>query len=458
MWQATVSRRELLEAVLSSKKPVGIHFEKAILLDADYPLNRDVLMIWSEEPSPRSVLPSLVVVGDNERDAIFAQINSNSGGPSPFTAFCRVLSESEARLFSRVRQSDGDSTVIEGLVGVAFCEAMIHAGGALHPADLSPAICKRTVAFAWAKAVSNGVPVESLELLIDNWFEALHVCNGAERIPGMKLVVASEISIFMVATSLYFGMPLNDPVGQLCEALIQNDDLAMQKQWRILSSRLSASISLREIEESSREERGSYLQLALNTLTESDDWMSAALCGFLATRVSPGSFEHLEFLLQRGGPRVALWYSFFAALQRPRGVLGFSGGLGSRVVRDISRTESIYERPTADVSLAELRVLARGGMESIARRLSHSNEIEIEILPLLNCSFRFNAKQVKQHDLFEKNGSDQGLMPQPELDSLSPIDQINFIIRSLEKLGKNIPDIRENHFKTTPRRTRKSTK
>lgn len=458
MWQATVSRRELLEVVLSGKKPVRSHFEQEISLEAAYPLNRDVLMVWSEEPNLRPVLPSLVIVGDNERDAIFAQINSNPGGPSPFTAFCRVLMESEVRLFSRVRKNDGDSAVIEGLVGVAFCEAMIHAGGVLHPVDLSPAICKRTVAFAWAKGLANGIPVEALEGLIDNWFEALHLCSGAERAPGMKLAVDSAIPIFMVATSLYFGMPLNDPVGQLCEALIQNDDMALQKQWRILSNRLKKSISLREIEEFAREERGSYLQFALSALADSDDWMSAALCGFLATRVSPGSFEHLEFLMQHGGRRIAMWYSFFAALQQPRGVLGFSGGLGSRVVRDISRTESIKERPTADVSLGELRVLARGGMESMARRLSHSNEIEIEILPLLNCSFRFNIKQMKQHDLFDKNGLEQGPTIQAEPLPQSPIEQINSIIRSLEKLGKNIPDLNENHFKTTPRRARKSSK
>lgn len=458
MWQATVSRRELLEIVLGGKKPPPTHFERQMSLEAANPLNRNVLMIWNEEPTLRPQFPSLVVVADDERDAIFAQINSNPGGASPFTAFCRVLTESEARLFSRSRKNDSDSVILEALVGVAFCEAIIHSGGALHPVDLSPAICKRTVAFAWAKGLANGVPIEALDLLIENWLEALNLCNGAERAEAMKSAVNSSIPIFTVAKNLCFGMLPMDPIGRLCEALIENNDGELQIHWRVLSSRLNRSISLSEIAESAREERGSYLQLALNTLTNSDDWTDAALCGFLATRVSPGTFEHLEFLMERGSPRVAMWYCFFAALQQPRGVLGFSGGLGSRVVRDISRTESIDMRPTADVSLAELRVLARGGMESMARRLGHSNEIEIEILPTLSCSFRFNIKQARQHELFEKNGGSYVNALQPEPLPQTPVEQIQSIMRALEKLGKSIPDLNDNHFKTTPRRTRKATK
>lgn len=458
MWQARVSRRELLEIVVSGKKFAKFKFDEIFSLDAALPLNRDVIMLWDVEPALRVTLPSIIIVDDSERDALFAQINSNPGGPSPLTAYCRVLIESEARIIFKARSNTGERSAIDALVGVSFCEAMIHSGGVLHPLDLSPAICKRTVAFAWCRGLANGLPASALEDIIDNWFESRRLCNGTEHATGMKFTVDSAIPIFRVATALFLGIPADNPILSLCEALIEDNYIDLQRHWRLLSARLSKNVSLEEISESAREERGAYLQFALASLSDSDDWINSALCAFLATRVSPGTFEHLEFLIERGGHNVAMWYCFFVGLEQPRGILGFFGGLGSRVARDITRTERVEERPTADVSLSELRVLARGGLDGMSRRLGHSNEIEVEIMPLLNCSFRFNNKSIRQQEMFEESSSDLTTATSSKLTPLSPSEQIESIIRALEDLGKSLPIKKSDQFKTAPRRVRRPAK
>lgn len=452
MWQTLVSRRELVDLILSGQQTVASVVEETKLF-ADIPkTERGVLLCWREDPALYDGFPIVAVLQDDERDDFIAAINSTSSAPSPFSAFCRTITASEAALYSQANFNEGSREVLSALAGLSFGEAIAHAGGSIRSTDLTPAICKRTIAYAWAKALSNRVPVEQFEKIIEGWFEALALSSASDRIELMRRTVSSEVSILKIATEIYYGLPHGNLIGELCQALVDGDKRALDRQWSALTSHLPERISLFDIANSTREERGAIFQSALKHLYASDifDELAPAICAFLATQISPASFDHLDFLSTRSDVRLSLWYAFMAALQKPRGVLGFAGGLGSRLIRDLDLRESFKDGPVGDISLSELRVLARAGLEGVSKKLGHSNEIEVEIIPLVTCSFRFQSRQNKQSDFFENQTSTQ--LTTPVSAAISPFEQIQNVIKNLEDVADFLskgssPDSRKSQVK-----------
>jgi hypothetical protein len=459
MWRTLVNRREFTDLILSGQKVSTEAIETEQMFQGVSRADRGAVLYWKENPSFSSAFPVAAVLDDNELESFFAAINASGGAPSPFSAFCRVISTSEATLYTRARPSSGERIVLQALAGLSYSEAMIHAEGALRPQDLSPAICKRTMAFAWGKALSNGVPIEQLSNLIEGWYETLLLSSPRDRIDAMRRTIGIEVPLLHTAAQLYYGLTADSPITTLCQALIDGDRSQLARHWDSLTKYLPERVSLAEIESSTREERGSYFQSALRSMSfsSSGEDIGSAICAFLATQISPGTFEHLDILGSRNNPSLVLWYSFMAALQKPRGQLGFNGGLGSRVLRDVERVESFEDRPTGDISLGELRVLARAGLEGVAKRLGHSNEIEVEVIPLVTCSFRFYARQSRQHDFLEDQyqvAHAAKNLPAPEAPPktvvTSPAEQIQQIIKSLEGLANTISQTNANEANQTP--------
>lgn len=441
MWQAVVTRREFLDRVLSGQTGAISPINTAELFSSLPARKRELLISWRDDPRIDASFPTVAVMPDDELLDFFAALNASPSAPAPFSAFCRVISVSEAAQYSQ-HSSDtgGPRKILEALLGLSFAEAISHSGKLLKPLDLSPAICKRTVAYTWAKALANGVPLEQFNTLINGWFDALALTGAGERIPPMREVIDSEGIILRTAVEIFYGLPNPNAsaISMLCEALVDGHKDSIEHFWQKLTFDLPNPVTLSAISTSTREERGSMFQTTLNSLysTAPKDERTPAICAFLATQIAPGSFEHFEVLLSQDDRRLLLWYSFFAALQKPKGYLGFSGGLGSRLLRDVDFLEAFSSGPVGDVSLRELHVLSRGGLESLSKRIGHSNEIEVEIVPLATGNFRFSSRQFKQADLFEAHKATE-LPPNPE-DILSPDEKLLQIIKTLESLRGNL--------------------
>lgn len=154
-----------------------------------------------------------------------------------------------------------------------------------------------------------------------------------------------------------------------------------------------------ELAKLNREARGSYLQEALRYLEKSsDDENRVAACAFIATRVAPGSLEHLELLSTQRLPGLGLWYVLFASIQSPQQVLAIQNGLGHRVLRDVSAVESLTSRPSADIAFSELKAIERLGPEALSRKLGHANEIEVELVPFVTTSFTYPTKLIRSRN------------------------------------------------------------
>ncbi|GAB3789913.1 hypothetical protein GCM10028797_25950 [Dyella agri] len=203
--------------------------------------------------------------------------------------------------------------------------------------------------------------------------------------------------MFGVAAEVFSGLPPTTVMSSVCYEILEFGEPS-EDVWANLKSPVGESPSLKTLNAYAREERGSYLQAALASMEiararPTDE--EVAFCALLASRIAPGSFEHMNLLASFPDKRVALWYGFFAALQRRSQALRSYGGIGLRVRRDLLKAVKFSEIPSSDISLNELLVISRQGIDMMSKRLGHSNEIVVELCPTLEASFRFALKQEK---------------------------------------------------------------
>lgn len=455
MWYSIVKRRELLEFGQKGQRPPSFQSDLGGALDKYSGEPRTALVLWDRDPySQDNSQPILVVIHRSEINEFFAAVNSTPSGSTPFTAFCRVLSTDDARELPQSLGSEKRNVVIQALVGLSFSESMAHAGGKIQATELTPAICKRTIAYAWAKALSNNVSPEYFDRLSDLWLEALSLSGNSDKIDAMQSTIFAQGLIFDTAVRLCKKNSNLSPVEMLCMALIEQDSVLLNEAWNKLIRNFPNPLTLQQIAESTREERGAYFQFMLNAHSVGLGEDANAICAFLATQISPGSFDHLQLLSTQTNNSLPLWYSFLAALQRPRGILGFSGGLGSRLYRDLRRKEFFDAPPVADIALSELRVIAKAGLDVLAKRLGHSNEIEIEIAPLLTCSFRFHGAVNRQGALFPEKEVASALKKEV-MPVISDYERIMSIISSLQDISKSIKINTSPTENKAPKRARK---
>lgn len=434
MWQAHVTKRDLLEHLLSGKSLPATECQKGFEIGEG--LNSDgIMLFWKENPQSSEALPTIAVAQDDKVLDLLAALGASPQIPIPFTAFCRVLSETD---FKSIAEASADvrKTAISGLAGVAIAESLVYSAGSMRIADVNPASCKRTLAFACGKGLI-ACPASSLSRMIDGWLETQSLVNHSSRLDTLQSSSISAIPIITLTARLYFGIPPEEPIEALCSEILEFGEPS-EDIWQEIRSRSPSLPSLRTLASATREERGSFLQESLKLLRggPTNDF-EVAIRAFMATRIAPGSFEHMSMLTGFPDQRLVLWYGFFAALQRRQVALRGYGGLGLRIMRDMLKKEVLDEPPTADIALNELRIQARSGIESLGRRLSHSNEIIVEIFPLLPASFRFNVRGERTTENFSEQPKQVEMLP-PKHD-ISIQEKLLLVQQLLADIARKLP-------------------
>jgi hypothetical protein len=460
MWYALCSRKEFSEFVLGGRPMFGSTVER----DDDFPpLNfspDQILLGWNLDPRSGRELPVLAVVDDERLDSTLGLLNSSPSIVSPFTSICRVISTSTARSYWKRNQVSGVSLVMDAMVGLCFAEAIVLSEGQVNFQDLSPAICRRTLSFAWSKALGSAIPHSNFTNLIKGWAEAYAVTSSSTRADSIREKIAAITPILMLAAELYYGLPSSNSVGELCSAIVRGDKQTQESVWKLLCARLPETVSLAALGTANREERGSYLQAILKHVYVggANDELGAIICAFIATQIAPGSLQHMDFLTNYPDSRLLLWYGFFGLLQRPQGGANVAGSPAARVLRDVRRAESFNTGPEADVSIEEFRMLVRADIGSLSKKLGHANEIEIEVVPLVSCTFRFPSRPTKQQELFEaeRTSSLGKLMDDMAIAREMDAERINEAIRILEQVASSVrPTSGRPYEKGATKRTRK---
>lgn len=443
MWSAQVNRRELFEIYLGSTKLLGSRVREAA--QVGFSPGSDVVLVWGSDPTVRYSLPSLVIVAQEvDVQSILSAIAASPQAPSPISALSRVVTQGEARHHFDEDMLPLDDRLLPALVVLTFIEAVLRGDGRLGVRHLTPLICKRTFSYAWGKALSARAGPDSFVDLPSRWLEMYGALNTPPLLDTAQRTIDAVIKALSLAGQLALGLCPDGAPEALAFELLNGSKDSQEEAWQRLSQRQVRPVTLDELQALAREERASYLQNALRLLNDSiarepksghsqDDMV--ATCAFLATRLAPGSLEHLDVLGVAGRGDVLAWYGLYAALQSPKEMMSLFGGLGYRVLRDLGRAEEKLAAPSADIAYSEFRVLARGGLETLAGRLGHASELQVEVVPYVCTSFTFQPRRGTR-----LTDSQQSLdMDRPEM-VLPPRIRVAQLAAELAELAKELPN------------------
>lgn len=450
MWSALVNRREVFEVFLGSSKAVDgrVRETSQLVLGS----GNDALLVWDCDPAYKFVLPTLVVVADGEMQNVLSAVAAAPQAPSPITALSRILTREEAKQHFDTDLLTIDERVFPALTALAFVEAVLHGDGKLGVKLLTPLICKRTLSFAWGRTLAARADGSAFLELPGRWLDVYSLLNTPTAANAAQYAADPLVGVLSVLTQIAHGYRPESATGALAYDLLNGAKDKQEKSWERLATRMPRLIGIDALQALTREERGGYLQEALRLLSSTGSQMEqremTAACAFLATRLAPGSLEHLEVLRGEGRPELLAWYALYAGLQNPREILSLWAGLGFRLSRDMLRTEEKLASPVSDISYAELRILARGGLESMAGRVGHASELQVELVPYVSTSFTFQLKNRSRSP-----ESQQSLSIEPAEPSLSPRARLNRLAADLAHLARDLPDFPEEYSPTKkPRR------
>lgn len=394
MWNTALTRKELVELVIGARKIDDLNLSRVTGIKPD---GEEALFYayWQERPIATLPLPNLLVAPANSINDLLVALNASPIAPSPITALCRILTREEASDLFQESLLDTKQDVSVAVLALSVAEAVLLAEGRLGPRQVTPAICKRTLSYAWGRGLSVQLPPRMMQELPRRWVDTYASLNATTAHGSFQSVVSDLMVPLGICAHLAMGLKPPGTLGELAYSTFHGDAGQQQQIWNHLSGQLEEQWSLRDIAAATREERGLYLQSALRLMPQGASAQRderVAVCAFLATQVAPGSLEHLELLKINGTPAMVLWYALFAALQAPIDIVTGLPGVAQRVLRELTAISDATSRPTADIAFAELRVLERVGIETMARRFGHVGEVEVELVSGVTSSFSLHGR------------------------------------------------------------------
>ncbi len=394
MWHLKFSKRDFVEFWLGSNKKILKEARRSAFVE---PGSDDEVVhaYWGQEPSAEYFFPSVIVASDSALAFLFTAVNASPTASTPVSAFSRVVASSSAESYFLKSQMPLSACPVAAIVALSMAEAAMHSDGRLGLKQLSSAACKRTLAYACGKAVTAKTGLRGFDGIIGRWLDAYALINTPTPSEGLRTIVSAAAGALETYVALSNGLPPISDAGNLAYVLHTGGRKSLEDFWQSLSRVYKIHISLDALSQSTREERGMYLQQALNLASSSSsDETLAAICAFIATQVAPGSLEHLELLKESGSPAIVFWYALFAGIQSPNEIMAGLGGLGYKVYRDVVAVEEPLSPPSSDICYEELKALERSGISGLTKKFGQVGVVEVELLPTVVSSFSYGAKQV----------------------------------------------------------------
>ena len=329
----------------------------------------ELLFVWphSSGESPRKArLPPLIAIDRERQREFFAWVSTFLTDLSPFTAHCRVVDPSD---LARVESLDEREPSLAGVEGASVALILVEAKLAGEPSP-GLGLCRRSLSYALARSVALGAAAEAEDQVAESWLRLQQ--RAAPTRPLSKLDslrrVWREVARLTAperTTQLDLGVaggPRTLPAA--CRELFSAGEVQRASWTSLVQGDLELTEAPKSME-GSREDRVTVLERSiarLRRLPNGEGSEKAFAAGYLASRVAPGSIEHLPLVVSSAQEFAGAeyWYALAAGLSKHSDARAFSRGVGGRLLRDLLRRESLSASPEADVSIPELDVLLAG--------------------------------------------------------------------------------------------------
>jgi hypothetical protein len=403
----------------------------------------EVMALWPDSDAPPRELPRVIVVNDEVEDDFLAWISAYGQWLRPLTAYCRVVStrDAEFQLDGETRDSWHEQKSFElanASAGLLLCEAYSYLNVNDNISQLPAIAVERTFSFVMARAayLANGSK-DSVSDLFAKW-RRMRVYSGFDM---PEEAAEALIGAWDALLSTFWGESLVDhpksrysvdpQIIDFCRTIAERGEPSFHA-WKALTEPFPGLDHALDEMRGTREHRVTTLQRAQRVLVDAPSSLRAPVVfGYLASLMAPGTLEHIDVVrnmsLRQSAP--LYWYGVFAGLPRESKVLLEGAGLARRIMRDVVRPHSIFDRPTCDVALKEFEVMSRlGDIESVIPVL-RPGYLEIELQAGVNTVVRTRkAARRKASDLFPESSAD---------------DQVAFAVPKLERALSELYSIYE---------------
>ncbi|HEL4111039.1 TPA: hypothetical protein UM343_001166 [Stenotrophomonas maltophilia] len=352
MWMKIVGQRELIEVFVAAKRVSA----QRVWPHERFPVISEEMaaLFWMDDPELVQSNPFLILVPPSRLKRVHALVESMPGRPFPCSAHIRIADSTNYNELSSERRRV--RSVVQAIAGLIVSE-LACAQSNLPVADLSLAGLVNSFAFTFGR-ILNSVPLISFNSCVSIEKDVRDKL-GDSRSGWLATSERENFEMLSVAYQLAADKITTD-IGAFCAALINGKEPS-DAIWLKISSKIGWNVPISQISRMNREDRlGCFAEL--NKF--SDLSMQKEFCAaYLATLISPGTFDHLEMVKGRSSRGTVSWYGLLAGLQRNGAALRGLSGVGQRIMRELLVVEEVFKPTSADVSATELL-----GMSSEERR------------------------------------------------------------------------------------------
>lgn len=427
MWVVGTDRRALLEMFESENWGRSVRAREQRSVRRSSAPGEELQMMWRDDPRERPSLPTAIVLEESKRRDFLAWVRTYLPSINPFTAYCRVVDAGMAEKALEQRTGPWLGKLEHACLGLILTEAITYMRGRPVARELSRVTCASTYSYAMARSVALGIRGQEEELG-QGWSAARAMTNQRKLTPSpMTLLEPWGAVLSLVKKESLFNSSVPErtlaPIVSACMDLPEFGEISPVR-WRQVTREYPALRDMGERMDAPREIRVTMFEEALSALRERgrvDQTSGAFLCGYLASRIAPGTLDHVALLTPtlEVFPMALVWYGLCAGLHGRSRLHSHSGGLGYDIIRELTRGEHFIDRPRCDIALAELEVLTDAEGPTLGIRGSNPGQLEVEIAPCINTVLRWPPRTDSSDELFPTDP-----LPPEARDLLRELDQV----------------------------------
>jgi hypothetical protein len=425
-------------------------------------------MLWATNPTERFSLPRCMVVADDELRDFVAWISTYFRQIRPFTAHCRILSQTTSKFACRSGKSEWPDQLRSADIAITIAEAVAYLNGNANASSTQYAYCTRTLSNSLAQLFRRyATPRDIDEVLIETVKRGWILARERAGHDSLPLLADQILDVWLTVLSISQSFPRRRKVDRLVSdalsSIVENGKI-LQHEWKTLARNIDSDDSLWGCLEGPREGRVLAVEKALPKLASgpsSDRKIRSFLAGYLVSRIQPGTLEHFRVLvpiLDELRDSV-LWYGACAGLTPETAVEDFGDGLGWLLRRELARDYSWLQRPQGDISLTEIELLTSSPeTRKPGFRTRNIGTLDVELLPFVTTNVRWgdSPKDVERH--VADGGRQASLFPEHEV----RVYEVQELLRRIEESSHSLNAIRitvEKAFgEKSPKRPRKGRK
>lgn len=365
MWIAEGDRGDLIE-ILGGASPAVLRRGTSISTLAEAAgriggTSTRMSFVWAETPVSGEA-PALMLVGGRHMEEFFAWTSTYAPYHLPITSYIRVLDEKWIDDLSTPPERIGFGPVSGAACGLVLVESLLRGQPSKGMQSVGSMSYLGTLSFSLGRGLVSGLTERGLERVAAGWSkvrEIVHlqrdVVESEELDPWRVLVELSSVMRGR-GESMDLGR-----AADACRRFVGARDAPSRSlfsssgDWEELHRVVAGATNTMEM-------RVAAVEKGLERVLRDEPTVAARGAfelGLAMAALSPGSLDYVGLVPWRGRvPAMVLrWYAFCAGWAADREIMNTNGGLGRRVIRDLSAPERLLDTPRADVSVDELSVL-----------------------------------------------------------------------------------------------------